>query len=192
MTKPRQTLEQAAAEHDAEAIRLESVRGALGSWLCSIPWRYYATLTFRDGFSEPAARRAVGRFFASKGYYFAALEHGKLRAVPHVHLLQGGDLLPSRQELWEEWFARFGRALWEDIVPGKGAEQYCSKYCVKDAMNRGDWLLGGTWPQERATLESDPRPGVFVPPSFPTPMTPYQKILQRQGRWPVRPGNPWE
>lgn len=138
-------------------------REAMGDWLSGYHWDWYATLTFRLKFSAASAWRAWNRWSAAHfplGGWFAAMEFTERdgKQVPHLHALVNCSAEESVEDeframlhdphnslAWKHWFKRYGRNSIDGFVAGRGAEGYCSKYVVKNAYDRGEYDVGGSW-----------------------------------------------
>jgi hypothetical protein len=121
----------------------------MAAWLLETEWMYFFTATFREERSIKAVRRSMALFVKDlrPDRFFWATEAGKVTGRNHVHgLLHFEDSacgIASAEMIWNYLSKRFGRSNCREIVPGKGAEAYCSKYVIKGF---GDWNAGGkTW-----------------------------------------------
>lgn len=117
-----------------------------GSWLNTLPWDYWATLTTRNknggGFVErPYTERslgsAYGRWFKSQGtnkdgieLSFMVMEYGRQGGRLHAHALLKGTFDKDLAE--STWYFRHGICQLEPFDNGKGAAYYLSKYLSKD------------------------------------------------------------
>lgn len=111
----------------------------VGSWLGTLDWNYWTTITFRHGeLSLPAARRQMVRFQRKVGAdrFFWGTESGPVTGRNHVHGLLWWDPdriggAPSATALWQLGFRMHGRTQVLDYEPEKGISHYVSKYVAK-------------------------------------------------------------
>jgi len=131
-------------------------KGSLGenlaSWLASLPWDYWWTITckyprkdeiafIRDITEQQRTLGSSASFIACEPHRVShnLHAHGLLR----VERLTDNGLLVTASECWEEFFYRFGRSRVEHINNLKDVTAYCAKYVTKitDGDNWALWLL---------------------------------------------------
>lgn len=89
------------------------IRKAGGDWLDKYPWRWYATLTFREDTSAVAAKALFKSFipqFGPKLFYFLVIEQHKWHHSVHIHALMGGMFNSNPRPAMKSWFKLHGNA----------------------------------------------------------------------------------
>ena len=123
------------------------MRNEFAEWLDGYRWQYWVTGTFRPEMgidSTDKARKCFDRYLKDVGGkkqtrtvdYFMAVEWNKGKEFTHIHSLINGIRGKDTREMWSRWFNRYGRAVIETYEPGKGANHYLTKYCLKELC---DW-----------------------------------------------------
>jgi len=130
----------------AVGLTREDVRQSWDRLLQSWEWEWFCSLTFKDKVSLHRADVLFRRWFRQlnrrnglKVGYFKAVEWGKLRCVPHFHLLilgVGNSRRLSWMDRWHWGYARIYR-----FDRNRGAAYYLTKYCTKELA---DFELGGS------------------------------------------------
>lgn len=153
-----------------------SLGDALSSWLASMPWDLWWTITTRNARKDSLAfiRDITSRIRHLGGTAaFIACEPFKLSHNLHAHgLLRNQTLVERRNgspglplatyDFWDEFFRSFGRSRVEPINSVKDTSAYCTKYVTKltDGDNWALWSLSvapGSM-AERAYPEPTPAP----------------------------------
>lgn len=140
-------------EHPILVPEVCSPQGSLGenlaSWLASLPWDYWWTITckyprrdeiafIRDITESQCALGANKSFIACEPHRVShnLHAHGLLR----VERLADNGLPVTATECWDDFFHRFGRSRVESINSLRDCTAYCSKYVTK--ITDGDnWAL---------------------------------------------------
>lgn len=132
---------------------------ALATWLESMPWDYFWTVTSRRPRRDALALiRDVSHHFRSLDYasaLFIACEPHRLSRNLHAHGLYRSETgtqlglslgVPSPGGIWEGLFYRFGRSRVEPIRSTSEVSAYCSKYVTKlcDPDDWAIWKLGNS------------------------------------------------
>jgi hypothetical protein len=125
-----------------QAARQKRERKALGDWLSTLHWQFYATVTFSVPVSFALAESAAASWIRRLGarvYAWVAFERGQAGDLTHFHALIGGLPASRRGGLHEGDHPNLVhtplRALWgrgqikvERFNPAGGAPWYCAKY----------------------------------------------------------------
>jgi hypothetical protein len=123
----------------ADRLRAAQLAVEMGDWVHSLtPWQVIAHMTFSWEASIDSAQRCYEKFMRTemRGVsYFYALERNPERNGYHVHALWCDCLNKSRREIWQTWFARYGRARIEPVNNRDDVADYCAKYVTKE----GSW-----------------------------------------------------
>jgi len=116
---------------------------ALGDWLHRFPWEMVGTGTFNIPVNDEIRAKRNFTIFANDLKkvavdleYFVAVERFSIGEECHIHCLLMGVSHLKYHDVWEIWFKRYGRALFEKYDPKQGASWYIAKYVTK-AVN--DW-----------------------------------------------------
>ena len=136
-------------------------RSKYSDYLQTLPWDYFATITFRRPWRDSIrAHEAVWPVLHDCGITraFLAVERHKYPSYDcHVHGLLAGygpewnGPKPDIWKMWENCFHRFGRNTIEDIRnPGQVAE-YCSKYVIKRLSEYGFYGQKTFWHDKNLT-----------------------------------------
>lgn len=109
------------------------VRDEFCRWVDGFRWDYFATFTFSRPRSEEKALRAIKNFCRKNMFWRAVFfsEHFRLTPGVHLHGLIKVQYPIQAEELWNQWFARYGV---NRILPYKGADacKYITKYVTKE------------------------------------------------------------
>jgi len=151
----------------------------LASWLETLPWDFYWTITTRRPRTDSLGLiRDITAELHNQGCSraFIGCEPFKVSHNLHAHgLLLGSSIgglprksgyLPGRpSDVWAELFHRFGRSRVEFINNPKQVASYCSKYVTKlsDGDNWALWMLDS--PEEVPYCEASRPVLPYVPPN---------------------------
>ena len=135
-------------DHHREFKRQKNVRDACSSWVESLPWSNYFTLTFEYPPTPQQAHRLWGRYLKRGNTdrdlsWFICSERGDLGGRVHLHGLSlfSDPIHASGLNGW--WRSRYGIADVRPFRDGGGAGRYCSKYIT---IEGSQWDIGGKIP----------------------------------------------
>ncbi len=131
---------------------LSEITEAYSAYLQSLPWDYFATVTFRTPrkdsiragnvvWKELAYQDVERAFLAVEPHESGDLHiHGLLKMPDNVFMRSDytkADLRNGRAyDLWRTVFHKFGRSKVEVINDSHAVAEYCSKYVVKQSLNQ--------------------------------------------------------
>ena len=107
-------------------------------------------LTFAWPASVWSAQRCYEKFMKREMWgvsYFYALEQNPGRDGFHVHALWCDCKNKSHRDLWQKWFARYGRNRIEPVNCAMDVSDYCAKYVTKEGAWRAVNLVGYRHPK---------------------------------------------
>ena len=153
---PRGVLELGYEQFEREAILDTRAREAYSSYLESLSWDYYATVTFRKPWRDTIkAHEAVWGVLHSechaKRAFVAVEKHRFPSKEVHVHALisdYDGSWRPNVLLPWDMWsklFHHFGRTQVEAINSTADVAAYCSKYVVKSLSDYAFYGAPNFW-----------------------------------------------
>lgn len=122
--------------------RRHDQRQAIGNWIGSYDWDWYATFTFRYDVTPEVAMQRVIEFLERwdcNVEYFIVAEWHRFRQCAHVHCLIKGLKLVRSIFLMSLWKRRkYGNALIKAYHDGLGANYYVTKFVMS---SYADWTF---------------------------------------------------
>jgi hypothetical protein len=108
----------------------------MSKWVNNLaPWSVIAHQTFRWEASLDSTKRCYEKFMRRAlpdVTYFYAIEQNPSRDGHHVHALWADCAGIQRSDVWEAWYARYGRARIEPCRNALDVASYCAKYVCKE------------------------------------------------------------
>jgi hypothetical protein len=119
---------------------------AIGNWLSTFPWRWFATFTFQKDISPFVAEKRFIRFMSSldkNAIYFYVIEPHDFRYCPHIHCLIGGANRIKRKAISKQWAKKYGISKILSYKKSKNAKYYLCKY-IPEGKVEWNFELGGS------------------------------------------------
>jgi len=123
------------------------VRESLATWLSTMEWDWFFTLTFSKPRKSNALalvprwiERSIWPAYIASGMAWAGEEFHSDGERLHIHGLLLLDPEAQWSRLAKAW-RKIGRCKIERYDAGRGAVDYCAKYVSKDAVNRAEWQM---------------------------------------------------
>lgn len=144
-------------------------RQAYAEWIRQLPWEWFVTLTLPEGSTMASLERLHAKWSGElhqqckRQLRQVMADERQRNGTPHYHGLAFGVELGGPWQLekkWQGWCVRDPEILWYKLSggmarirvyePRAGAEEYCTKYILKD--DAGDVRLIGPWPHRSPEL----------------------------------------